>query len=199
MTSVRGTELVYWVFALAGTFFFLFRIGAMVLGGLGSEDMHDGSGHDGVDAGAGGDHHPHSESDPAFKLVSIQSLTGFFMTFGWAGLSAQNQLGWSTLGSFVFAFLCGMAVMFATGYLLKMTRRLTSAGDVFRIEKTVGLKGATYLEVPAEGHGQVKLIVNNGTRYLDAVSEDKVEIKSFVDVVVVRVVDAQTVSVRPSH
>jgi hypothetical protein len=77
-----------------------------------------------------------------------------------------------------------------------MMGRLTSAGDVFVIAKTVGMNGSSYMRIPADGRGKVKLVVNNGTRYLDAVSEDKVEIESFVDVTVVRAVDPQTVSVR---
>ena len=31
MVSIRGAELIYWVFALVGSFFFLFRLAAMVV------------------------------------------------------------------------------------------------------------------------------------------------------------------------
>jgi hypothetical protein len=37
MSTIRGAELVYWIFALVGTFFFLFRMAAMVVGGFGGE------------------------------------------------------------------------------------------------------------------------------------------------------------------
>ncbi|MBL8022787.1 MAG: hypothetical protein JNK54_00695 [Elusimicrobia bacterium] len=203
MGSLRGAELIYWIFALAGTFFFLFRMAAMVVGGFGGES--DGLDHVGDGGGVGEVSHgsegaTHSQTldatDMAFKLVSLQSLTGFFMTFGWAGLSCEKQFGLGTTASFFISLAAGVVAMFITASLFKLMGRLNSSGDVFSVQKTIGLTGSVYTRIPSEGRGQVRLVLNNSTRFVSAVSEDRVDLDSFVNVTVVRVVDGSTVSVK---
>lgn len=203
MASIRGAELIYWVFALVGTFFFLFRLAAMVVGGFGGDDAaldHVGDVGTDIDAGHGDGGAPHSHAlnatDAAFKLVSLQSLTGFFMTFGWAGLAGQKQFSLGTTFSFLIALAAGGVAMFLTAYLFKLMGKLNSSGDVFSVEKTLHLSGSVYARIPAEGRGQVRISVNNATRFVDAISEDRVDLDSFSDVTVVRVVDGTTVSVK---
>lgn len=199
MESARGAELIYWFFSVTGTFFFLFRLVAMVWGGFGADPGGgEGGGHGDGPIGDTATHGPHSHdgTDAAFKLISLQSLTGFFMTFGWAGLAAQKQFGFSTTVSFLLALLAGGLAMFLTAYLFKVMSRLNSSGDVFSIEKTLKLTGSVYVRIPADGRGQVRLSVNNATRFVDAISEDRVDLESFSDVSVVRVVDGTTVSVK---
>jgi hypothetical protein len=201
MSTMRGAELIYWIFALAGTFFFLFRMAAMVVGGFGGDSdaldhVADG---DGVGEGPGA---PHSQTldatDMAFKLVSLQSLTGFFMTFGWAGLSCEKQFGLGTTPSFFISLIAGVVAMFITASLFKLMGRLNSSGDVFSVHKTVGLAGSVYTRIPSEGRGQVRLVLNNSTRFVTAISEDRVDLDSFVPVTVVRVVDESTIAVKKS-
>jgi hypothetical protein len=198
VASIRGAELIYWFFALVGTFFFLFRLAAMVVGGFGGDDAAlDHVGDVGIDVEGGTAHsHALSATDAAFKLVSLQSLTGFFMTFGWAGLAAQKQFGLGTTLSFLLASLAGSVAMFLTASLFKLMEKLNSSGDVFSIANTVALSGSVYARIPAQGRGQVRLSVNNATRIVEAISEDRVDLDSFSDVTVVRVVDGTTVSVK---
>lgn len=205
MASVRGAEFIYWMFALVGTCFFLFRLVGMAWGGFGGgHDALDhgdvgGGGTEGAHGDGGTDHsHASDSTDAAFKLVSLQSLTGFFMTFGWAGLAGQKQFGLGTTLSFVIALVAGGFAMFTTASLFKLMGKLSSSGDVFIIQKTLGLSGSVYARIPAEGRGQVRLLINNGTRFLDATSEDHTDLDSFIDVTVVRVVDGTTVAVRKS-
>lgn len=202
MASIRGAEMIYWVFALVGTFFFLFRLAAMVVGGFGGDDGaldHVGDAGTDIDGGHGaGTPHSHAlhATDAAFKLVSLQSLTGFFMTFGWAGLAGQKQFRLGTTLSFLIALAAGAVAMFLTAYLFKLMGKLNSSGDVFSVEKTLALSGSVYARIPAEGRGQVRLSVNNATRFVDAISEDRVDLESFTEVTVVRAVDGTTVAVR---
>lgn len=121
------------------------------------------------------------------------------MTFGWAGLAGQKQFGLGTTLSFVIASVAGGLAMFTTAYLFKLMGKLSSAGDVFSVQKTLGLSGSVYAQIPAEGRGQIRLSVNNATRFIDAISEDRTNLESFVDVTVVRVVDGTTVAVRKSN
>ncbi|MBI4396591.1 MAG: hypothetical protein HY548_05815 [Elusimicrobia bacterium] len=188
--NITGTETVFWVFAFVGTLFFLLRVAAMVVGGFG-EDVH---------ADAGGAEAGHSSSleasNAAFKLLSINSLTGFFMMFGWAGLSAYKQFHLGPIASFLAAFGAGLGAMVATAYLFKIFVRLNSPGDVYSVNLALGMNATVYQRIPANGRGRIQVIVGGVTRYIDAVSEEPGEIASFVDVSVVRVVDPRTVAVR---
>lgn len=175
---------------------------AMVVGGFGGESdaldhVADG---DGGGAGHGDEGAIHSQTldatDMAFKLVSLQSLTGFFMTFGWAGLSCEKQFGLGTTPSFFISLAAGVVAMFITASLFKLMGRLNSSGDVFSVHKTVGLTGSVYTRIPSEGRGQVRLVINNSTRFVSAISEDRVDLDSFVPVTVVRVVDESTIAVK---
>lgn len=197
MGFANGAEWVYWVFALAGSCFFVFRLISMAVGQFGGDDAaldHGGDAPSG--AGEGPHGHGSDSTDVAFKMFSIQSLTGFFMTFGWAGLACQKQFAMGTTVSFFISLAAGGAAMYLTTALFRVMGRLTSAGDVFSIQKTVGLSGVVYVRVPGDGRGQIKLVINDAARYLDAVSEEKDDLESFTDVVVVRVADGTTVSVR---
>lgn len=197
MGFAKGAEWVYWTFALMGSCFFLFRLIAMAVGQFGGDVSaldHGGDAPAGVGEGTQG--HVSDSTDAAFKLFSIQSLTGFFMTFGWAGLACQKQFGMGTTVSFFTSLAAGGVAMYLTTALFRAMGRLTSAGDVFLIQKTVGLSGIVYVRIPGSGRGQIKLVINDAVRYLDAVSEDKDDLESFTDVAVVRVADATTVSVR---
>jgi len=202
LQNIGGTALLFWAFALVGTLFFAFRMVAMIVGGFGADV--DGSGadalpHDG-DAAA---HAHHSDalqaSESAFKLVSVNSLTGFFMMFGWSGLAAHKQFGLGATASFLVAFTVGLAAMAITALLFKFMMKLNSGGDRFSVSKAVGVNGSVYMQIPAGGRGRVQIVVNNVTRQIDAVAEDGKAIDSFVDVTVVRAVDPRTVSVRPAR
>jgi hypothetical protein len=201
MAQVSGTELIFWCAALAGTLFFGLRAAALVIGGFGM-DMDAGhggaadTGHGHADAA----HAHHSDSlqasETAFKLVSINSITGFFMMFGWAGLAATKQFHLGPAGSFLAAFGAGTAAMAATAWLFQAMLRLNSAGARFAAQELVGLDASVYMKIPADGRGKIQVVLRNFTRYVDAVSEDKVDIDSFQGVKVVRALDPRTVSVR---
>lgn len=192
--GVGGLELTFLIFALVGTVFFLFRLAAMVLGGFGS---------DGADVDLGTGHSPdmaHSDqlegAETSFKLVSVNSITGFFMMFGWAGLTAYRQFQMGPAGSALVGFVAGFLTMVATAALFKAMMKLQSRGDDFTVHKTIGAVGTVYEKIPAKGRGQVKVICNGVSRTIDAVSKDSKDIDSFTDVRVVEVSDPRTVVVK---
>ena len=116
------TELTFWGFAIFGTTFFLLRVVSMIIG-FGAEhadvgDVGHDVGHD-VPHGSealGTDHHSHdlAATDTAFKLVSINSITGFFMVFGWAGLAAFKDHELSEAMSLLVASIAGVLMMYLT-------------------------------------------------------------------------------------
>ncbi|MBI4582423.1 MAG: hypothetical protein HY717_00120 [Planctomycetes bacterium] len=201
LQGASGTELVFWAFALSGTLFFALRVMVMIVGGFGADSdvgpADLGGGHDVHDVGADG-HHSHDlqATDPAFKLVSINSITGFLMMFGWGGLTAYSQFQLGATVSILIAFAAGLLTMAVTASLFKFVHRLSSPGDVYTIDKTVGCVGSVYMKIPAQGRGKVQVICNGVTRFVDALSESGVEIDSFQEVQITKVVDPMTVMVR---
>ena len=188
-TIMQGTalETAFWCSAVAGTLFFILKALMMILGGVDDvQDMDAGDlAHEGTDA-----------SDVAFKLLSINSLTGFFMMFGWAGLAGLKEFQIGEFASFAVAFAIGLLSMYITASLFRGARLLVSPGSQFSIDKTVGLRATVYQMIPGNGTGQIQVAVEGVTREIDAVSEQKEDIRSQQSVEVVRVVDDRTVSVR---
>jgi len=161
-----GEALWFAIPAVIGTVFFAFRLVLMVIGGDAGMAGH-------FDAGAGhaGDLH-HGDPADAFKLLSIQSIAAFFMGFGWGGLGAYRGADWPLTGSIVFAFGTGIGMMWLLALLFRAMLAMQSSGNV-SIDDTVGIEGAVYATVPAQGQGrgQVKLVVGGRQRIFDAVSD----------------------------
>lgn len=200
LDNANGTEIVFWLTAILGTVFFFLRVVMMIVGGFGDDAGVDASHADATSietdhTGADG-HDSEDGSDASFKLVSLNSITGFIMMFGWAGLAAFLQFHLNDIISFLIAFVVGLLCMFITASLFKMASKLTSPGARFNINDTIGTAAEVYLRIPENGTGKIKITVNSESRIVSAVSEDKNEIDSFKRVTVVNVVNADTISVK---
>ncbi len=187
----------FWLCAIAGTLFFLLRVAMLCIG----------ASFEGADGDAGGDVHDSTihhdamdyddSSDASFQLFSVHSITAFIMMFGWAGLSSYIQFELGPTLAILIALAAGTMVLFITAYLFKLALKLVSPGAQFDIEKTVGLTAKVYQEISQNGAGRIQLsLPGAGLREIDAVSEDKKKIESFVSVKIVRVIDPSTVSVK---
>lgn len=194
LSNANGTELVFWLTAIAGTVFFFLRVAMMIVGGFGD----DVGGSDGanVDADASAPHHSDDGADTSFKLVSLNSITGFIMMFGWAGLASYLQFHLGEVLSFALAFLVGLICMVITASLFRMALKLSSPGARFNVYDALNTDAEVYLRIPATGVGKVKISANGESRIINAVSEEKKEIESFQRVTVVRIVNSDTVSVK---
>lgn len=185
--NLNGFQITFWICAISGSLFFLINTIISFTSGLdNSTDIssHEIS-HDGIDG-----------SDASFHLISLTSLTGFVMMFGWTGLAALEQAQLNAGISFLIAGLAGFITMYITALLFKSARKLISSGSVFEIENSVGKKGTVYAKIPKGGKGQIQVILADMTREIDAVSEDSEEIESNKSVEVVKVLDNTTVVVK---
>jgi hypothetical protein len=209
--------LIFWGAAIFGSVLFLLRTILFVAGGLGAE-AHDGDGNaavsdagdvsDGGDAGGGiaGDdagntavaaHHAHvaEAGNGAFRLLSLNSITGFIAMFGWAGLAAHAQYGLGMLAALGVGGVAGFATMLIAALLFHGAMKLRSNGAKFTLSEATGVVGDVYLHVPGEGKGRVSFVVNGVKHEADAVSDNGEEIPSFNKALVTRVIDSRTVAV----
>ena len=182
----------FWLCAIAGTLFFLLRVIMMLFTGDIDDTGDVGDVADTADTNGFDD-----SSDAAFQIVSINSITAFIMMFGWSGLTAYVQYSLHPFMSMVIAFSAGTLVLLITAYLFHLALKLVSKGAQFSIEKTVGMVAKVYQQIPSNGTGRIQLTIPGDLmRELDAVSDKKEKIESFVPVKIVKVIDANTVSVK---
>jgi hypothetical protein len=192
LSGFTPTDKVFAAFAFIGTLFFFLRVVWMLVGGLGDSDLQDVAHH------ADGAHVTHEHgSDSVFRLFSINSVTGFFMMFGWMGLMASRQFTWGIPVSLLTALTAGVASMFLIAWVFYLFVGMQSSGERFDLAAAVGQTASVYLRIPENGKGRVQVTLSGVQREFEAVSENHQAIESFKNVKIVRLVDHQTVAVLP--
>lgn len=173
--------VVYAVLALAGTLLFTLRLVLTLVFGFGETDF------DVEDLDHSG-----------FPLISILSLTSFFMGAGWMGLVARVDWGLdpvpASFASGGFGFFC----MLLSASLMFGAQKLTQ--DVtYHVKTAVGRTGQVYMSIPAkgEGAGQVRVSVSGRSMIVAAISSGPA-LEAFTDVTVVEARDDQTLIVEPA-
>lgn len=182
---VLNKETFFWFFALSGSVTLFIQL---ILNLFGLSDHHD-IGDTDIDTG---------EIDTSnFKWLSKQALSGFFMMFGWIGLSCLKEFEFNVLLSLAIAFIAGVLAMFVSGFIFKMARKLHSSGTVFKIEDAIGQEAMIYQRILKKDKGKILISLNNLTREIDAIALNEEEIPSFTKVKIINKVDENTVSVVP--
>lgn len=158
--------------ALVGTAIFMLRMMLMLIGGddsgtdVGAADVGD------LDASGGIDVDGH-DSTGAFTLLSVQSLAAFAAGFGWGGIGGLLGMGWSVSVAITTGVVSGMAMIYLLGLLLKGAHDLQSSGNI-TLDAALGATGEVYASIPAkgEGRGQIRLVLRDRLRIINAVSDD---------------------------
>ncbi len=176
-----GGELVswFWLCAIGGTVSFGAKFIFSVLGGL-DHDLD-------FDSDLG--------TDQSFGLLSITTIAGFLMMFGWSGLAASEQFNLSDGWALGIALLCGSGTFFSTSWLVRKLKLLGSGGEAFRIEDTLELIGTVYQKIPAQGIGKIQVNVNEFVREIQAFSDQELDSGRLIKVE--SVLNSTTVKVVP--
>lgn len=186
------TAVNQWFF-IAGTFFgvvFLAQL-IMTLAGL-SADHGDLDTHpdDGVEHHAGEASH---ETVIAFKLLSTRSVIAFFTLFSWAGALYLNQQV-PLVRTLVYAVVWGAAAMILVALVFHTMRKLTQTGSI-NIAACVGADGTVYLDIPAGGEGEIRVLCGGVMTHFKARVEGGAALKAGTPVKVAAVLNANTVRV----
>lgn len=169
-----GDALLFSLPALFGTLVFSLRL-LLTFTGLGGADHTIDSAHASDFAHAGPDSaHPGAapgshDTTHLAQFLSIQSVIAFAMGFGWTGLIAKQNFGLSVAFSALLAALAGVASVYAMAALFRAIFSLRSDGTV-HIASAVGLTGDVYVSIPAQGTGQVRVVIENRQRIYNASS-----------------------------
>ena len=191
-------EEVFLLCAVGGTLFFALRVALLLLGGfsVGELDLNGDGVVDAQELSAG---YGSAETDVAFKLFSLNSISSFLLMFGWVGLAAHRQYQLGDTLSLLAAILGGLLLMGLTAYLFILARKLTSRGSEFSLEKTVGKTATVYLRIPPGGRGKIHISINGLLHELDAEldkqSGEQSTIASFSPVLITKVAGPSLVQV----
>jgi hypothetical protein len=131
-------------------------------------------------------------------LLSVRSIAAGAAFFGVGGLLG-GAIGLPSLVTLVPAFGIGSAALVGTAALMRQVRRLESDGSI-RIDGAVGSPATVYVPIPAgqRGPGKVQLALQGRIVELSAITTAESTLPTGAPVVVVSVIDSDTVEVLPA-
>jgi hypothetical protein len=187
------TPLNHWFF-IAAAFFSVFLIWQLImsLAGLGGgETVLDSH------AEAAWEHHSPDDAAQtvvAFKLLSVRSILAFFTLFSWGGGLYMSR-GVTVLPSLLYAVLWGVAAMLIVSGMMYMLRHLTDTGTM-QVGSCLGRTAAVYLNIPAGGDGEVRVMCSGTMTHLKARMADGSAVKAGTNVKIAKITGPNSVEVQ---
>ncbi|VGO23424.1 NfeD family protein [Pontiella sulfatireligans] len=202
--SLTGITQVFYGMAVFFSVFFLWQIIA-AFAGMTGDDMDVGG-----DAGDVGDvdmdvdfdadtpddidHHDVVESSQAFKVLSLRSIITFFTLFSW-GCALYTSEGMNAVKAMGISSIWGLVGMLSIALIFWGMGKLTETGTK-DVATAKGKVGTVYLDIPAEGFGEVKIAVSGAMEHIKAKSADGEALPAGTEVRVVQIIDQTLVGVR---
>lgn len=163
MLDTLFTDLAPWFTApaLLGSGFLVLQLILGELGGDGATDIDLDMDLDQAD-------HPGAE----FGWLSIQSISAFFLGYGWVGFAAYRFLDVGFTGAAFIGVGAGVAIAWLMVTLLRTFLKLENSGNV-SITQARGMVGEVYITVPepGTGKGRVVLVINKSRHAYNAIQE----------------------------
>jgi hypothetical protein len=160
-TGLDALAKTYWIITLIGSLFFLFVLVTTFIGGdvdeLGDSDF-DG----GID----------------FQFLSFKNIVGFITIFGWSGLASMYSDN-SDMTTLIISSVCGLIMMLIMAALFYFLRNTGESGTL-NLNNAIGIVGEVYLPIKANRSsiGKVSIKVQGSLRELEALTDEKEDLKS---------------------
>ena len=119
-----------------------------------------------------------SDHSSGLGIFSVQTISAFFMAFGWSGVVGINS-GAPVFMTLIFAFICGVAVMFAMYFLIRGVLKLQAKGNL-EYDTAVGKVATVYVTIPGnneDGGGQIQVTIQDRLRTASARKESPGAVK----------------------
>jgi hypothetical protein len=198
LAGLNFLEKIYLMCAILGGVFFVFRT-ILMLAGIGDSDSDTdtGAGDFDHDIGHGDhvDHGDHGDHDAGLRLLTLQGLTAFIMMFGATGFAFSRGSFLSNVMTFIVGAAAGLFAMWLVAKGFALMRSMQSTGTM-RISDAIGEEGTVYLTIPADGIGKIQVVISGRLMVVDAVSQDKVELKTGARVCVSEITSGGMLAVR---
>ncbi len=183
--ELSGMTQAFYGMAVFFSGFFLWQIIAAFAGLDGDAidpDVLDDMGHSDV-----------VESSQAFKILSSRSIITFFTLFSWmAALYTTRGVGLSQ--ALLWSSLWGLVGMFVVAFIFYGMHRLAETGTK-DLATAKGKMGTVYLNIPAEGFGEITVEVNGAVEHVKAKSMDGSELLTGTEVEIVQIMSQTLVGV----
>jgi hypothetical protein len=152
-----------------------------------------GVGHHGdADFSAHGDH------GSGMGLLTVRTITAFFVGFGWTGVIMLNH-GYSIVVAIVLGSATGMAFLLTTWFLVHNLLRLQSGGGNVDYKNAIGSVGTVYITIPAAeaSGGQIELNIQGRLMMAEAYTKAPWSLKPNSKARVVALIGESTLLVEP--
>lgn len=183
MSGMSGLEILFLLCAAIGGVLFLIRLVLLLVGHDADADVDAG----GVDL--------HEAADDSFRLLSVQSLTSFFLMFGLVGLACTRHAGLHPALAVAAGALAGAGTVYVIDRIFRGMNRLQADGTI-DLARAVGSEGTVYLTVKPGTGGQVRLAIQGRLQVFSATTEGGA-IPTDTPVIVTAVTGGNIVVVKP--
>jgi hypothetical protein len=149
-------------------------------------------GHHDADVSGHGDH------DSGIGLITVRTVTAFFVGFGWTGVIMLNN-GYSVVAAIAAGSAVGTAFLLATWFLIHNLLRLQSSGGNVDYNNAIGSVGTVYTTIPAAeaGGGQLELMIQGRLMMAEAYTKASGSLKPSSKAKVVALIGRSTLLVEP--
>jgi len=140
----------------------------------------------------------HGDHDSGIGLITVRTVTAFFVGFGWTGAIMLNR-GYSVIAAIFAGTAVGMAFLLATWFLIHNLLRLQSSGGNVDYNNAIGTVGTVYTTIPAAeaGGGQLELMIQGRLMMAEAYTKATWNLKPNSKAKVVALIGRSTLLVEP--
>jgi hypothetical protein len=151
-----------------------------------------GVGHHDADFSGHGDH------DSGMGLLTVRTVTAFFVGFGWSGVIMLNR-GYSMVAAIAVGAATGAVFLLTTAFLIRNLLRLQSGGGNIDYHNAVGSVGTVYTTIPAAeaGGGQIELTIQGRLMMAEAYTKATWNLKPNSKAKVIALIGGSTLLVEP--
>jgi len=140
----------------------------------------------------------HGDHDSGMGLVTVRTVTAFFVGFGWTGAIMLNH-GYSMVAAIVAGTATGAVFLLATWFLIHNLLRLQSSGGNVDYNNAIGVVGTVYTTIPAAeaGGGQIELMIQGRLMMAEAYTKAAWALKPNSKAKVTALIGRSTLLVEP--
>ena len=135
--------------------------------------------------------------DSGLSLLSIRTITAFFVGFGWGGVIILNR-GYSVAMAIAGGFATGVVFLLITAFLIRNLLRLQASGNL-NYRNAIGVVGTVYSTIPGSerGGGQLELMLQGRLTMAEAYTRASYDLKPNSKARVVELIGESTLLVEP--
>jgi hypothetical protein len=188
-SGLEGLTKLFYSLAAFFSVIFLWQFLSSLIGLGGDSDADVDVDIDGIEGHAFEDA---AESVASFRVLSLRAILAFCTLFTWmAAMYRDGGKPWPA--TLMLASLWGLAGWVVVAVMVYFIRQLAESGNA-KVATCVGTEGTVYLDIPAGGAGEVRVMVSGAVSRVKARGVGEA-IPSGTRVTVTRVLDPTTVEV----